>query len=251
MSHEVRKCTFGHVRPAKIQISLRIRAVWPESSLGAVGTTKDAKFLYADNEDSDQTARMRRLIWVFVGRTYQKVRFLTLRNKRKQSFSHTALGLMMIWCFTPFQHYLSPSDTTEGWWRKALCNEAPYTRAEFRLRTNGIRTRTSWYEVGSATYTAIRTLHIGTDENTLQQMSHNMRKCTFWNMLPKKTWINICAVSLSTLSLAIKNAPRKTLIGLQMRKMIWIFAGRTCPNVMFQTLQLNSICDSESSFKDC
>ena len=32
---------------------------------------------YADNEDSDQTARMRSLIWVFVGRTCQKLHFLT------------------------------------------------------------------------------------------------------------------------------------------------------------------------------
>ena len=36
MSRNVRKRTFGHVRPAKIQISLRIRAVWSESSLAAI-----------------------------------------------------------------------------------------------------------------------------------------------------------------------------------------------------------------------
>ena len=36
-------------------------------------------FRHADNEDSDQTARMRRLITVFVRRTCQNVRFLTLR----------------------------------------------------------------------------------------------------------------------------------------------------------------------------
>ena len=35
--------------------------------------------ILADNEDSDQTARMRRPIWVFVWRTCQKVRFLTFR----------------------------------------------------------------------------------------------------------------------------------------------------------------------------
>ena len=46
------------------------------------------KFLHADNEDSDQTARMRRLIWVFVGRTCKKVRFLTFRLKwLSQAFS--------------------------------------------------------------------------------------------------------------------------------------------------------------------
>ena len=32
-------------------------------------------FLYADNEDSDQTTRMRKLIWVYVGSTCQKVFF--------------------------------------------------------------------------------------------------------------------------------------------------------------------------------
>ena len=58
------------VRQAKIQIRLRTRAVWSESSLGAFRMAKDARFIHADNEDSDQTARMRRLIWVFVGRTY-------------------------------------------------------------------------------------------------------------------------------------------------------------------------------------
>ena len=63
MSRKVRKRTFGHVRPEKIQIRLRIRAVWSESSLGAFLTAKDAKFLYADNEDSDQTAWMGRLVW--------------------------------------------------------------------------------------------------------------------------------------------------------------------------------------------
>ena len=48
------------VRPAKIQISLGIRAHW---------VAKDPSFLYADSEDSDQTGRMPRLIWVFAGRT--------------------------------------------------------------------------------------------------------------------------------------------------------------------------------------
>ena len=52
MTHNVRKRTSGQVRTAKIQISLRIRR--SESSLGAFGISKDAKFLHADNEDSDK-----------------------------------------------------------------------------------------------------------------------------------------------------------------------------------------------------
>ena len=57
------------VCPAKTQISLGICPVWSESSLWAQWVAKDPRFLYADSEDSDQTGRMPRLIWVFAGRT--------------------------------------------------------------------------------------------------------------------------------------------------------------------------------------
>ena len=57
------------VRPAKTQISLGIRPVWSESSLCAQWVAKGPSFLHADSEDSDQTGRMPRLIWVFAGRT--------------------------------------------------------------------------------------------------------------------------------------------------------------------------------------
>ena len=62
MCHYVRKHTFGNIRLAKTQISMRIRAVRSESSLGAFWIAKDVKFLHADNEDADQIARTRRLI---------------------------------------------------------------------------------------------------------------------------------------------------------------------------------------------
>ena len=57
------------VRPAKTQISLGIRPVWSESSLCAQWVAKDPRFLHADSENSDQTGRMPRLIWVFTGHT--------------------------------------------------------------------------------------------------------------------------------------------------------------------------------------
>ena len=57
------------VRPVKTQISLGICPVWSESSLWAQWAAKDPSFLHADSEDSDQTGRMPRLIWVFAGRT--------------------------------------------------------------------------------------------------------------------------------------------------------------------------------------
>ena len=49
------------VCPGKIQISIHTY-----SSLGTFWTAKDAKFLHAGNEESDQIAWMCRLIWVFL-----------------------------------------------------------------------------------------------------------------------------------------------------------------------------------------
>ena len=43
-----------------------------------VWTAKDAKFLYVENEESDQTARTDILIRAFIERTCPKVRFHTL-----------------------------------------------------------------------------------------------------------------------------------------------------------------------------
>ena len=68
-----------HVRPAKTQISLGIRPVWSESSLYAQWVAKGPSFLYADSEDSDQTGRMPRLIWVFAGRTCDCIGFVMRR----------------------------------------------------------------------------------------------------------------------------------------------------------------------------
>ena len=75
MSRNVRKRTFENVQPTKTQISLRDRAVWSESSLDAFWIAKDVKFLHADNECSNQPARMRRLNWAFVGRTMSEGTF--------------------------------------------------------------------------------------------------------------------------------------------------------------------------------
>ena len=46
VSHNVRKRTFWHVRLTKIQIKLRIRAVWSEPSLVAFWIAKDENFFF-------------------------------------------------------------------------------------------------------------------------------------------------------------------------------------------------------------
>ena len=57
------------VPPAKTPISLGIRPVWSESSLSAWRNLGSLSTHWVHSEDSDQTERMPRLIWVFTGRT--------------------------------------------------------------------------------------------------------------------------------------------------------------------------------------
>ena len=63
------KPTKLHVRTAKTQISLGFRPVWSESSLSAWRKLGSLITHWALSEDSYQTGRMPRLIWVFAGRT--------------------------------------------------------------------------------------------------------------------------------------------------------------------------------------
>ena len=77
LSHLVTKPTKWHVRPAKTQISMGIRPFWSKSSLCAEWVVKDPSFLHGDSEDSDQTGRLSRLIWVFAGPTCHFVCFVT------------------------------------------------------------------------------------------------------------------------------------------------------------------------------
>ena len=87
-----------HRRPVMNQISQRIHAVWWESSQCTPWLAKDQKRLQADSEDSDQTARMRKLIWVFAGGTCNLVRntaprHILLAQLRLRVLSLTHLGL--------------------------------------------------------------------------------------------------------------------------------------------------------------
>ena len=69
LSSDMTKPTKWPVRQAKTRISLGIRPVWSESSMCAQWVAKDPSFLHAVSENSDQTGRMHRLIWIFAGRT--------------------------------------------------------------------------------------------------------------------------------------------------------------------------------------
>ena len=70
MSHLMTKPTKWPVHPAKTQISLGICPVWSVTSLSAWMHIGSLATHWAHSEDSDQTGRMPRLIWVFAGRTF-------------------------------------------------------------------------------------------------------------------------------------------------------------------------------------
>ena len=83
----VMKSTKRHVRPAKTQICLGIRQVWAESLLCIQWVVKDPSFLHADNEDSDQTGLMPRLIWVFHYENMPIQIYWKFHHQKTQDFS--------------------------------------------------------------------------------------------------------------------------------------------------------------------
>ena len=64
--------------PAKTLINPGIRPVWSMSSL-STSSVGPLTTYWVHSEGSDQTGRMPRLIWVFAGRTYNFVGFVTWR----------------------------------------------------------------------------------------------------------------------------------------------------------------------------
>ena len=78
-SLNVRKRTFGRMRPMNTQICLRIRTVWLDTSFSAWRNASSVAIQRAPSRDADQTARMRGLICILAGHTYPKLHFLKLR----------------------------------------------------------------------------------------------------------------------------------------------------------------------------
>ena len=86
------------VRPAKTQIRLGIRLVWLESSLSAWRSLGSLATHWAHSEDSDQSGRMLRLIWVFAGR-----KFIVLVLSCRGSYYHY---FRMVYSPAPESHYI-------------------------------------------------------------------------------------------------------------------------------------------------
>ena len=79
------------VHPVKTQTSLGISLVSSESLLCTQWVAKRPSFHHAPSEDSDQTGRMPRPIWVFAGRTSQFVSFVMMRLKCYSTMNSSTL----------------------------------------------------------------------------------------------------------------------------------------------------------------
>ena len=94
MSPRITKPTKWHVRPAKTQISLGICSVWLESSLSTRRKLGSSATHWAHSEDSDQTGRMPRLIWIFAGRICHFVIFV-MRWLNCYLYTHIKYSFML------------------------------------------------------------------------------------------------------------------------------------------------------------
>ena len=97
MSRDMTKRTKWLCAQRKLRSALA-SALSDQSSLCAKWVAKDSSFLHADSEDSDQTGRMTRLIWVFAGRTLILL-VLSCRGSYPDittlNYSHSWFGLDM------------------------------------------------------------------------------------------------------------------------------------------------------------
>ena len=189
---------------------------WSESSLCAFWTAKDANFLHADNEDSDQTARMRRLIWVFVGRTFQiSLRISTDQNLHcahfdSQDCKFSSCGQWRLWSDCADAQadlslrwaHISDQPAHFHWSESSLCafwtaKDANFLHADNEDSDQTARMRRLiWVFVGRTFQISLR---ISTDQN-LHCAHFDSQDCKFSSCGQWRLWSD-CADAQADLSL--------------------------------------------------
>ena len=111
------------VRPAKTQINLGVGWVWSEYSLSAWRKLGSLATHWAHNEDSDQTGRMPRLIWVFAGGTVTLL-VLSCCGSNRLLYPNQLLGTLffnMLVCNLAFRLPRQPIELGGLQWAGRLC----------------------------------------------------------------------------------------------------------------------------------
>ena len=107
------------VRPAKTRISLGIHPVWSESLLSAWRKLGLLVAHWVHSEDSDQTGRIPRLIWVIAGRICHFVGFVMQCLK---CWKFRKIGMFLLWQkdFTAFEQWRFRRAFTSAYSRQSL-----------------------------------------------------------------------------------------------------------------------------------
>ena len=124
-------------------ISLRISAVWSESSLSAWKNFASLAFKIEPSADSHQTAWMRRLIWIVVGRTFPKVLMCRTANRSHCStWPRTKIVNVelksSLKCFLPLTKWLGKSTQSIQASYDLLCSPICWEREREREREREI-----------------------------------------------------------------------------------------------------------------
>ena len=178
MSYEPRhdKTNKVSVRPVKTQISLGIRPVWPESSLSAWRKLGSLATHWAHSEDSDQTGRMPRLIWVFAGCTLILL-VLTCRGSFMSIVWHYMDRVKRIWYLSPMRaakvqaslriRAVSPEPSL-------LAHTRSESREAFRQKARSLAPLNGWV-------CAVKVCHDGMFEDTNSLDGAHMKTSLIWS----------------------------------------------------------------------
>ena len=140
MSRLMSKPTKWPLRPAKTQISLATRPVWSASSLSAWRNIGSSATHRAHCEDSDQTGRTPRLIWVFAGCTDHFVEYVYVNLSRLTTKptkwplcpakTQISLGICPVWSESSLSTWRSIGSSVIHW---AHCKDSDQTGWMSRL----------------------------------------------------------------------------------------------------------------------
>ena len=125
------KPTKWDVRPEKTQISLGIRPDWSASSLSAWRKLGSLATHWTQSEDSDQTGRMPRLIWVFDRRTCHFVGFVMRRLNFVFRLHYSKLTKQYEMPTSQLWLSISIQTCTESWYVFRLVQNLDFFRSFF------------------------------------------------------------------------------------------------------------------------
>ena len=182
------------MRQAKTQISLGIHPVWSKSLLSAWRKLGSLATYWVHSEDSDQAARMPRLIWVFAGHTV-----ILLFLSRGGSFKVGWLCWGLTSQSTIFQSCRDgaiASWVINQYFRGVKCLAQGHNTAavglEPRTSRSGVRHSTTEPPRSPKSFCHFATVHYKSESSLQNDV------CLFWGFMAQSTLLRSCQASQLT-----------------------------------------------------